>query len=58
MMGDLDAVWISNETPGVFPDIGARLADRGPRGALLLSVNGEPTAWTDPHGAWIEWIAA
>jgi hypothetical protein len=57
MMGGLDAVWISNETPGVFPDIGARLAGRGPRGAMLLSVNGEPTAWTDPHGAWIEWIA-
>jgi hypothetical protein len=58
MMGDLGLVWISNESPGVFPDIGARLSGRGPKGALLLSVNGEPTAWTDPHGAWIEWVAA
>jgi hypothetical protein len=49
---DLNAVWISNETPRVFhPGLA------GPKGAFLLSVNGEPTAWTDPHGAWIEWFA-
>ena len=73
----LDAVWISNEAPGVFPDIAARAAHAGPAhagparpgparpgparpgpaGAFLLSVNGEPAAWTDPHGAWIEWLA-
>jgi hypothetical protein len=52
----LNAVWISNEAPFVFPEIAAKLATAGPKGALLLSVNGEPTAWTDPHGAWIEWI--
>jgi hypothetical protein len=52
---DLKAVWISNEAPFVFPHIAS---PSGPRGALLLAVNGEPTAWTDPHGAWIEWIAA
>ena len=28
----------------------------GPRGAFLLSVDGSPVAWTDPHGGWIEWI--
>jgi hypothetical protein len=47
------AVWISNETPGVFRSI---VAPRGPRGAFLLSVDGLPRAWTDPHGNWIEWI--
>jgi hypothetical protein len=47
------AVWISNEAPGVFRSI---VAPRGPRGAFLLSVNGRPQAWTDPHGNWIEWI--
>ena len=56
-IGDLGAVWISNEMPGVFPDIAVKLNGRGPKGAFLLSVNGEPTAWTDSHGAWIEWIA-
>jgi hypothetical protein len=52
------AVWISNEAPFVFPEIAARLAGPVRRGPLLLAVNGEPTAWTDPHGAWIDWIGA
>jgi hypothetical protein len=47
------AVWISNETPGVFRSFAA---PRGPRGAFLLAVDGVPQAWTDPHGGWIEWI--
>ncbi len=54
----LGAVWISNEAPGTFPSVRARLSRPGPRGAFLLAVDGEPTAWTDAHGAWIEWIAA
>jgi hypothetical protein len=53
----LNAVWISNEAPFVFPDIAAKLTAPGPKGAFLLSVNGVPTAWTDPHGAWIDWLA-
>jgi hypothetical protein len=52
------AVWVSNEMPGVFPSIRQRLARPGPRGAFLLSVDGVPVAWTDPHGGWIEWIGA
>jgi hypothetical protein len=47
------AVWVSNEVPGTFRSIAA---PRGPRGAFLLSVDGVPQAWTDPHGGWIEWI--
>jgi hypothetical protein len=23
--------------------------------ALILCVNGTPTAWTDGHGTWIDW---
>jgi hypothetical protein len=46
--------WISNERPQVFPDIARRTGSAG-RG-FLLAVNGEPTAWTDPHGAAIDWI--
>ena len=49
------AIWISNEAPGVFPNF--RPLRSGPRGAFLLSQNGAPMAWTDGHGAWIEWIA-
>lgn len=48
------AVWVSNEAPGVFRSIDV---PRGPRGAFVLSVDGAPQAWTDPHGKWIEWIS-
>ena len=29
-----------------------------PRGAFLLAIDGEPVAWTDPHGAWVEWFGS
>jgi hypothetical protein len=47
--------WISNESPRVFPDIAAK-AGTAPPGQFLLAVNGLPVAWTDPHGAAIDWI--
>jgi hypothetical protein len=48
--------WVSNEAPLVFPDI-ARTARPAPdAGRFLLSVNGAPVAWTDPHGAGLDWI--
>jgi hypothetical protein len=53
---NLAAAWISNEAPGVFPDIARRLPSRGPSGHFLLSLNGDPVAWTDPHGARIDWL--
>jgi hypothetical protein len=49
--------WISNEFPGVFPDIAKRAGPRGAPGRFLLSMNGAPVAWTDPHGAALDWIA-
>ncbi|WP_216856103.1 DUF2332 family protein [Acidisphaera sp. S103] len=48
--------WIANETPLVFPDIARRTDTTGRPGDFLLSVNGSPVAWTDPHGGSIEWI--
>ena len=54
---DVGGVWISNEAPGVFPAIRPRSDRPAPRGAFLLSCDGSPVAWTDPHGAWIEWFA-
>ena len=50
-------VWISNEAPQLFPEIAARAATSGPPGYFLLAVNGAPVAWSDPHGASLEWIA-
>ena len=48
--------WLSNETPGAFPAAAKRAGDPM-AGRFLLSVNNEPVAWTDPHGAAIDWIA-
>jgi hypothetical protein len=52
------AVWISNEAPHVFPDITARAALPAPRWTFLLAVDGEPKAWTGPHGQSLDWFAS
>jgi hypothetical protein len=56
-VGLLCDYWISNETPRLFPEIGGRAGREGPKGSFLLSVNGIPVAWTDPHGVSVDWIA-
>ncbi len=53
---DLGAFWISNESPGVLPWIAAKLNERPPEDRFLLSLNGEPVAFTAPHGQWIDWL--
>ncbi len=50
--------WISNEYPGVFPEMASVAGERGVPGRFLLAMNGSPVAWTDPHGASLEWIGA
>jgi hypothetical protein len=49
--------WISNESPRVFPNAVMEAARNDRSGRFVLSVNGSPKAWTDPHGAALEWIA-
>ncbi len=49
--------WLANEAPQVFPDIAARAGQPPAPGQFLMSVNGQPVAWTDPHGASLSWIA-
>jgi hypothetical protein len=49
--------WISNESPRVLPKIAARVGKEGPKGCFLMSVNGVPVGWTDPHGASLDWIS-
>jgi hypothetical protein len=51
------AVWISNEAPRVFPDIAARASQPAPHWRFLLAVDGEPVAWTGPHGQSLDWFA-
>jgi hypothetical protein len=55
-VGALCDFWVANEAPQVLPEIAARAGREGPRGTFLLSMNGAPLAWSDPHGAWLDWI--
>ena len=53
----LDAVWISNEGPAVFPRISAKVHPRPPVNRAVLAIDGEPVALTGFHGQSIDWIA-
>jgi len=48
--------WISNEAPLVLADIAARGSAPVPPGGFVLAINGEPVAFTDPHGAALQWL--
>ncbi|MQA91514.1 MAG: DUF2332 family protein [Gemmatimonas sp.] len=56
LVRELNVVWVSNEAPGVFPEIDSLLNATIPRGRFILSVNGLPVAFTGPHGQSIDWI--
>lgn len=49
--------WISNEGVEVTPGVAAGLP-RMPRhsSSFVLALDGEPRAFTQPHGAWLEWL--
>jgi hypothetical protein len=53
---DIGAVWISNEAPRVLPTISAKLTIEAPRNRFLLALDGEPVAFTRPHGQSIHWL--
>ena len=53
---DLADNWISNESPVLFSDFGSELVDERPNSDFLLALNGNPTAWADPHGAHVTWM--
>ncbi|MCJ2097086.1 DUF2332 domain-containing protein [Methylobacterium sp. J-072] len=55
-IGPLCHAWICNESPRVMPDLSKGAGEPSQAGRFLLSLNREPVAWTDPHGAAIEWI--
>lgn len=56
LVAELGAVWISNESPEVMPEIAAKLDREPPPDRFLLSVDGEPVAFTGAHGQSIEWL--
>jgi hypothetical protein len=47
----LDGHWISQESPGVLPD----LPQDGPSG-YVLALDEDPVAFTAPHGGWLRWL--
>jgi hypothetical protein len=52
----LDAVWLSNEAPGVLP--GSAAASAGEAGNfVLVKDGGTPLAATDGHGTWLDWLS-
>jgi hypothetical protein len=54
-VAELDAVWISNEAPGVVP---GTAVDTGGTSRFVLARDGVPLALTGPHGHTIDWLAA
>jgi hypothetical protein len=51
------AVWVANEGPRSIPGAPDLSGQHRDPAAFLLCVNADPVAWTDGHGAWIDWIA-
>lgn len=57
----LPATWISNEAPGVVESLFVRDRHRvhPEAGRFVVGINGErAAAFSDPHGAWVEWLDA
>jgi len=53
---DAAAIWICNEFPSTYPEIARKVREPHRKGMFLLSVDGQPVAWTAPHGQKIEWL--
>jgi len=54
----LQAVWISNEAPNVFPSMARQAPEPPSPGQFLLSIDGSPVAWTGPHGQSLDWFGS
>jgi hypothetical protein len=57
LVRELDAVWISNESPDVLPELAAKLNEHPRLDQFLLCIDGEPVAVTAPHGQSLRWLA-
>jgi len=53
-VGRLGAVWLSNEAPGVLPDVKAPPGDDG--SFVLVRDGTRALARTDPHGTRLTWL--
>lgn len=55
MIGDARVIWLSNEGPRTFPRF-AEAAGPVHEDMFLLAIDGQPVAWTGPHGQEIRCI--
>jgi hypothetical protein len=54
-VAELDAVWIANEGRQSIPGLPEHVLRERPAGDdFLQCVDGQPSAWADPHGTWID----
>lgn len=53
LIRSLDVTWVANEAPGVVADVTTPKYETAP---FILTVDGEPLAYTHPHGDWIDWL--
>jgi hypothetical protein len=51
----LDARWIANEGPGVFP-VAAPPSPAPDRALFLVTLDGEPLAYAAGHGQSVHWL--
>jgi hypothetical protein len=53
---ELGARWIANDPPGLVETVTPLPPRPADRAAFLLTLDAEPVAWADPHGAWLNWL--
>jgi hypothetical protein len=53
------ARWVANESAGLVELPGPEPPRPGltPGGEVLLTLDAQPLAWADSHGAWLHWLA-
>jgi hypothetical protein len=55
-VAEVGGVWVANEGIENIPGAPSEpFGEPARQDAFLLCVDGEPVAWTDSHGTWIEW---
>jgi hypothetical protein len=55
-VAEVGGVWVANEGIESIPGVpGEPFGEPARQDAFLLCIDGEPVAWTDSHGTWIEW---
>lgn len=57
-VADIGGIWVANEGIESIPGAPSEpFGEPARQDAFLVCVDGEPVAWVDSHGTWIEWRA-